>query len=110
MYKTSYSTCIQLVYLLHVHVCYTLYLHCMYMYSSFGYQNPLYCIMNCTVSCTICFVETSEQSQKRLELLISLGDCVVEQGQWHLAAKKYTQAGNRIKVDWHYMYTCTCTI
>ena len=65
--------------------------------------------MHCT-SCTLCVIETTEQSQRRSELLISLGDCLVEQGQWHLAAKKYTQAGNRIKVNWYYMYIHVCII
>ena len=34
---------------------------------------------------------------KRTSLLRDLADCCMKQGQYHLAAKKYTQAGNMIE-------------
>lgn len=35
---------------------------------------------------------------ERTQLLERLADCCLEQGQYHLAAKKYAQAGNQIEV------------
>lgn len=40
--------------------------------------------------------ELSEQARK--ELLESIADCCMRQGNYHLATKKYTQAGNKAKV------------
>ena len=58
-------------------------------------------------TCTFCItIETAEQSQQRIQMLQDLGDCLVDQGQWHLAAKKFTQSGNRIKVHVHYTHAC----
>ncbi len=34
----------------------------------------------------------------RKELLEKIADCCMRQGNYHLATKKYTQAGNKIKV------------
>jgi len=34
----------------------------------------------------------------RLRLLEKLGECAFKQGSYHLATKKFTQAGNRVKV------------
>ena len=81
----------------------------------------LYCTSSCTCTCvgnrsscyytcTFCItIETAEQSQQRIQMLQDLGDCLVDQGQWHLAAKKFTQSGNRIKVHYTHTHTCTCT-
>lgn len=41
--------------------------------------------------------ELSEQARK--ELLESIADCCMRQGSYHLATKKYTQAGNKAKVE-----------
>lgn len=35
---------------------------------------------------------------ERKELLEKIADCCMRQGNYHLATKKYTQAGNKIKV------------
>ncbi len=35
---------------------------------------------------------------ERNNLLEQLADCCMQQGLYHLAAKKYTQAGNQIEV------------
>lgn len=40
--------------------------------------------------------DLSEQARK--ELLESIADCCMRQGNYHLATKKYTQAGNKAKV------------
>lgn len=34
----------------------------------------------------------------RLELLEQIASCCMRQGSYHLATKKYTQAGNKLKV------------
>ena len=34
-----------------------------------------------------------------MKLLEELGDCCASQGSLHLATKKYTQAGNKVKVS-----------
>lgn len=34
----------------------------------------------------------------RKELLEKIADCCMRQGNYHLATKKYTQAGNKLKV------------
>ena len=34
----------------------------------------------------------------RVALLEKIADCAFKQGQYHLATKKYTQAGNKMKV------------
>lgn len=40
--------------------------------------------------------DLSEEARK--ELLESIADCCMRQGNYHLATKKYTQAGNKFKV------------
>lgn len=46
----------------------------------------------------MCVAETAAATEQRLELLEKLADCCVSQGSYHLATKKYTQAGNKVKV------------
>lgn len=41
--------------------------------------------------------ELSEESRR--ELLEQIADCCMRQGSYHLATKKYTQAGNKLKVS-----------
>lgn len=40
--------------------------------------------------------DMSEEARK--ELLGRIADCCMRQGNYHLATKKYTQAGNKLKV------------
>lgn len=40
--------------------------------------------------------DLSEEARK--ELLESIADCCMRQSNYHLATKKYTQAGNKLKV------------
>lgn len=40
--------------------------------------------------------DLSEDARK--ELLERIADCCMRQGNYHLATKKYTQAGNKLKV------------
>ena len=42
--------------------------------------------------------ETPEQTEQRLKVLESLADGLTSQGSYHIAAMKYTQTGNKIKV------------
>lgn len=42
--------------------------------------------------------ETPEQAEQRLQTLDALADGLASQGSYHLAAMKYTLAGNKIKV------------
>lgn len=37
----------------------------------------------------------------RKELLQRIAECCMRQGNYHLATKKYTQAGNKLKVGMH---------
>jgi intraflagellar transport protein 140 len=39
-----------------------------------------------------------EDSMERIKLLEALGEVCMLQGQYHLATKKFTQAGNKVKV------------
>lgn len=49
--------------------------------------------------------DTKDLSEEaRRELLESLADCCIRQGSYYLAVKKYTHAGNRIKVSLHSVY------
>ena len=43
--------------------------------------------------------ETPTERTERMKLLEELGDCCASQGSLHLATKKYTQAGNKVKVS-----------
>jgi len=43
----------------------------------------------------------------RLRLLEKLGECAFKQGSYHLATKKFTQAGNRVKVGFYVELTKT---
>lgn len=40
--------------------------------------------------------DMSEEARK--DLLERIADCCMRQGNYHLATKKYTQAGNKLKV------------
>ena len=42
--------------------------------------------------------ESAAESEKRVRLLERLADCCAGQGSYHLATKKYTQAGDKTKV------------
>ena len=48
----------------------------------------------------------SEQLEYRNKLLEQIAECCMQQGSYHLATKKYTQAGNKAKVRWF----AICTI
>lgn len=49
-------------------------------------------------------------SKYRLRLLEKLGECAFKQGSYHLATKKFTQAGNRVKVyKLHLQTSNVCT-
>ena len=39
------------------------------------------------------------EAERRVKLLVRLADCCAEQGSYHLATKKYTQAGDKAKVS-----------
>ena len=39
-----------------------------------------------------------EDQDYRLKILEKIADCAFKQGSYHLATKKYTQAGNKVKV------------
>lgn len=41
--------------------------------------------------------DLSEESRR--QLLEQIADCCMRQGSYHLATKKYTQAGNKLKVS-----------
>jgi intraflagellar transport protein 140 len=41
--------------------------------------------------------ESAEEAERRVKLLEKLGDCCAEQGSYHLATKKHTQAGNKTR-------------
>lgn len=40
----------------------------------------------------------SEQPEYRVKLLEQIAECCMQQGSYHLATKKFTQAGNKAKV------------
>lgn len=42
---------------------------------------------------------TDLSEESRRELLEQIANCCMRQGSYHLATKKYTQAGNKIKVS-----------
>lgn len=44
-------------------------------------------------------LETAEQASQRVTLLEKIGEACAFQGSHHLAAKKFTQAGNKVKVQ-----------
>jgi len=46
---------------------------------------------------TLC-LETPEQATQRVTLLEKIAEACAFQGNHHLAAKKFTQAGNKVKV------------
>lgn len=53
--------------------------------------------------------DLSEESRK--ELLERIADCCMRQGNYHLATKKYTQAGNKLKViRWCVLNTIWCEL
>ena len=39
-----------------------------------------------------------EDQEYRLKLLEKIAECAFKQGSYHLATKKFTQAGNKVKV------------
>ncbi len=43
--------------------------------------------------------ESPEAGERRVRLLEKLAECCASQGSYHLATKKYTQAGNKTKVS-----------
>ena len=43
-------------------------------------------------------IETPEQTSQRVTLLEKVAEACAFQGSHHLAAKKFTQAGNKVKV------------
>jgi len=45
--------------------------------------------------------ETPEETTKRVAMLEKVGEACAFQGSHHLAAKKFTQAGNKVKVCLH---------
>lgn len=56
--------------------------------------------------------DLSEEARK--ELLERIADCCMRQGNYHLATKKYTQAGNKLKVILQcvvdLMQVCACKL
>ena len=60
-----------------------------------------------------CCSETPSERAERIRLLEVLGDCCASQGSLHLATKKYTQAGNKVKVSaahaWLHLTSIFCT-
>ena len=42
--------------------------------------------------------ETPEETQHRVMVLEKLAECCLSMGAYHLAAKKFTQAGSTVKV------------
>lgn len=42
---------------------------------------------------------TDLSEESRRELLEQIANCCMRQGNYHLATKKYTQAGNKLKVS-----------
>jgi len=40
-------------------------------------------------------------NETRVKLLEKMGQCCTSQGSYHLAAKKYTQAGNKVSMHQH---------
>ena len=54
-----------------------------------------------TLLCMFFFAaENPLEAERRVKLLERLADCCAEQGSYHLATKKYTQAGNKAKVPY----------
>ena len=50
--------------------------------------------------CTCAWLSESEdEAKKKNELLEKLAECCMAQGSYHLATKKFTQAGNKTKVS-----------
>ena len=41
-----------------------------------------------------------EDQDYRLQVLERIAECAFRQGSYHLATKKFTQAGNKAKVSW----------
>lgn len=53
--------------------------------------------------------DLSEEARK--ELMDGIADCCMRQGNYHLATKKYIQAGNKPKVMlWCHLASPTCAI
>lgn len=47
------------------------------------------------------YTETAEETTYRVMVLEKLADCCLSLGAYHIAAKKFTQAGNKIKVHYY---------
>lgn len=47
-------------------------------------------------------LESAIEAERRVGLLERLADCCASQGSYHLATKKYTQGGDKIKVSVFY--------
>lgn len=43
--------------------------------------------------------DSKDLSESQQELLEQIADCFMRQGSYHMAAKKYTQAGKKLKVS-----------
>ena len=56
--------------------------------------------------CCFSTAESPSETEVRVKVLERLADCCAEQGSYHLATKKYTQAGNKVKVP----PTVYCTV
>ena len=59
----------------------------------------------------------TEQPEYRIKLLEKIAECCMQQGSYHLATKKFTQAGNKAKVFFyvdlflvveHTTFICAC--
>lgn len=48
---------------------------------------------------TVAKDSTDLSEESRRELLEQIANCCMRQGKYHLATKKYTQAGNKLKVS-----------
>ena len=55
------------------------------------------CLCHSCVCACMC-AETADEAVHRVQVLEKLADCCLSLGAYHIAAKKFTQAGHRIKV------------
>ena len=51
----------------------------------------------------MCLSESEEDAKKKNEVLEKLAECCMAQGSYHLATKKFTQAGNKTKVSFQHI-------
>lgn len=81
--------------------CFLIYLHC--LWTKYHQALELCVTQNLTITEELAERMTVTDSkdlseETRKELLESIADCCMRQGNYHLATKKYTQAGNKPKV------------